>query len=272
MPGVDRYGDVDVAPVVRGVSGIAFFHAHPDDESIFTGGTMALLVARGVHTVLVLATGGEHGVGASPELGSTRAAEARAAAAELGVAAVYLLGYVDSGGRDTDHSETAFASAPIGEAASLLATVLRNEGITTLVVYDEGGIYAHPDHLAVHRVGHAAAQLAGIETVYEATVDREYLHFVETHVVADAVSWLVGAEHAAALNRAPLGVPTVEVTHTVDVRSVTDAKRRAIVAHTSQIPADSRIARMPADEFEAVYGSVWFIRRGGPGPLDELVG
>lgn len=256
---------------------VVFFHAHPDDESIFTGGTIRRLVDRGVRTVVVIAAGGSAG-GDGPRLdpdacrlAHERADEARAACRLLGVDAVHVLGYVDAGVR-ADHlpHEARLAGVPVDRAASALAGLLRRERATALVTYDEGGIYAHPDHLAVHRLGVAAAQAAGVEVVYEATVDREYLHFVETHLVGHAVRWLVGADGSLATNRAPLGVPTVMVSTTVDVRSVAACKRAAIAAHRSQLPVDDPFHHLDGDTFDAVYGYEWFVRRGPAGPIEEL--
>ncbi len=244
---------------------VVFFHAHPDDESIFTGGTIARLSDAGVRTVVVLATGSDRD--GDDALALVRGREARAACDELGASALHLLGYGDAGSGDADQP---FHAVDVDEAAARLAGVLRAEGATVLVVYDEGGIYAHLDHLAVHRVGTAAAAIADIETVYEATVDREYLHFVETHLVGHAVEWLAGPDAVAALNRAPLGVPTVEVTTMVDVRGVIERKRQAIEAHASQIPAGGALRSMDDDTFEAVYGYEWFVRRGPAGVIDDL--
>lgn len=175
---------------------VVFFHAHPDDEAIFTGGTMALLANQGHRVVLVVATRGERGLAtpATDDLGALRERETRDAAARLGVTALHFLGYADSGlGADAADDEThgatdrqAFADAPVDEAAARLAVVLTQEGADVLVSYDETGIYGHPDHVQIHRVGAAAAALAGLATRYDATVDREYLHFVETHLVEEA--------------------------------------------------------------------------------------
>lgn len=236
---------------------VVFFHAHPDDESIFTGGTIALLAAAGVRIVVVIATSAVDDV---------RAAEARRACDVLGVDVVHLLGYADAAAPDGD----LFHMTPTDDVAVRLAGILRAEDASALVVYDDGGIYAHPDHLAVHRAGVAAAALAGVEVVHEATVDREYLHFVETHLVGHAVEWLIGADEVVATNRSPLGVPTVMVTTTVDVRSVVDRKRAAIVAHVSQLPPGAELHRLDDETFAAVYGYEWFVRRGPRGPIDRL--
>ncbi|MCX6521784.1 MAG: PIG-L family deacetylase [Actinobacteria bacterium] len=258
----------DAAPCV------VFFHAHPDDESIFTGGTIALLADRGVRTVVVIATGVEPVSPADDPttVAAVRGAEAAAACALLGVDALHLLGFADAGAVDAVAGDgtAALHTAPLDDVARRLAELLVSERATALVVYDEGGIYAHPDHLVVHRAGVAAAEMAGVDVVYEATVDREYLHFVETHLVGHAVEWLVGADALVALNRAPLGVPTVMVSTTVDVGPVLARKRAAIETHVSQIPRGGAFRSMDDETFAAVYGYEWFVRRGPVGPLDTV--
>ncbi len=250
---------------------VVFFHAHPDDESIFTGGTLRLLADRGVRTVVVIATDGAAGLatpGAGDDLRARRAAEARAACGLLGVDTLHLLGYAD-GGSAGDDGRASLGSCAV--AVHRLAGLLREERATAVVTYDDGGIYAHPDHLAVHHIGLAAAALAGIELVYEATVDREYLHFVETHLVHHAVEWLLGEDAAAVRNRAPLGVPTVVVSTMIDVGPVVDVKRAAIGAHRSQVPDGSPLHAMDDEAFRAVYGYEWFVRRGPRGPIEDLL-
>ena len=174
--------------------GVLFLHAHPDDEAIFTGGTLCRLADAGVPTTVVLATDG----------------------------------------------------AP--SRAHPLAAVRRAEAV---------------------RVGEWLRAEGSVPTVYEATVDREYLHFVETHLVGHAVNSLLGME-VSALNTAPLGVPTVEVSLTVDVRAQDATKRAAMAVHGSQISSDSEALTMPPATFVGVYGFEWFVRRGPAGPLDRL--
>ena len=277
---------------------VAFLHAHPDDEAIFTGGTMRLLAGRGVRVVLVLATLGEQGRAdgfAATELGARREAETRAAAEVLGIAAVHTLGYADSGVDLADAPSVAFATADPNEAAQRLADLLLVEGAVALVGYDETGIYGHPDHVQVHVVGCLAAELAGVRTRYDATVDREYLHFVETHLVEEAGASVVvpvgpldaadapfapslvtppdhalGGRNSLGLAATALGLPSVLIDHTIDVRAVIDTKRQAMLAHASQIPASSSAMRLAPDAFAEVYGYEWFARVGPPGPLDDL--
>lgn len=249
---------------------VVFFHAHPDDEAIFTGGTIARLADAGVRVVVVLATGGERGLAPADTrtdgafLAGHRLVETRAACDLLGVDRLEFLGYTDSGLTPSGEvpDDTAFALADVDEAATRVADVLREEHAGTLVLYDEGGIYGHADHLAVHRVGRRAAELAGVETVYEATVDREYLHFVATHLVELAA---LAMHHGV-----PTGVPTAVLTTTVDVRDVVDRKRLAMAAHASQIPADSEAMQLDPETFTGVYGYEWYVRSGPRTVLDEI--
>ena len=184
---------VPTVPVDAARRTVVFVHAHPDDEAIFTGGTMAWLAATGHRVVLVVCTGGELGLATDaavdgPALAGQRRRETEAAAALLGIARVVTLDHRDSGmaGDAANHAPGSFWTADLALAAKEVAAVLDEEAAVAVVGYDERGIYGHPDHVQAHRVTHRAAALAGVATVYDATVDREYLHFVETHLVEEA--------------------------------------------------------------------------------------
>jgi LmbE family N-acetylglucosaminyl deacetylase len=258
------------------VSGaVVFVHAHPDDEAIFTGGTMARLTRAGTPVVLVVATGGElgavhpsyHGAVDDVGLAGIRRIECQAAATILGVGAVEFLGYHDSGmaGDPANEASGAFCSAPLVAAASRLAEILTRVGAVAVVGYDADGIYRHPDHIQVTNVARAAAEQAHVPTIYGATVDREYLHFVESHIVAEA-----GMVDDLGLVRSHIGVATVEVAVAVDVRDAIEQKRAAIAAHASQIPESASVLQLPDQHFAEVYGWEWFVRWGEPGPLEQL--
>ncbi len=278
---------------------IVFFHAHPDDEAIFTGGTMALLARRGWRTVLVVATQGEKGetsslVAPDVPLAVRRVAETAQAAEELGAERIEFLGYHDSGmvGTTDEPPDGAFVRSSVDEAADRLGRILVEEHPAALVSYDERGVYGHPDHIQVHLVSLRAAERHGVPTVYESTVDREYLHFVETHLVVEASLASERPERpgperpperGAGPERPPerdagdlglaasqLGLSTVEIDCTVDVRSVLEVKRRAMAAHASQIPESASALRLPDSDFAAVYGFEWYARRGPAGPIDDL--
>jgi LmbE family N-acetylglucosaminyl deacetylase len=252
------------------VATVAFVHAHPDDEAIFSGGTIARLVEAGHRVVLVVATGGELGIAATgvSHLGAHRRAEADAAAAALGVDALYFLGHHDSGmaGDPSNVAPGSFWSAEVPDAAARLQAALADEGVDALVVYDAAGIYGHPDHVQAHRVGLLAAELGGVDCVYEMTVDREYLHFVETHLVEEAA---LAGDLGLAGSR--IGSASVEIDLTVDVRAHLAAKRAAMAAHASQLPEHAPVFGLDDGRFAEVYGWEWFLRRGPRGPIDDLV-
>ncbi len=241
---------------------------------------MARLAQQGWRVVLVVATQGELGAptttgGSAAAIAAERVAETRKAGQLLGVDRIEFLGYHDSGllGDVANTAPGAFWSADSDEVAERLADLLKVETAAALVVYDETGIYGHPDHVKVHDVGLRAAALAGVDCVYEATVDREYLHFVETHLVIEAGAARSGMDSEVGdlgLAASAIGKPTVLVSNTVDVRDLLDVKRAAMAAHRSQIPETASAMRLPTEAFAAVYGFEWFIRRGPPGPIDRL--
>ena len=242
------------------MSTFVLLHAHPDDEAIFTGGTIARLSARGHRVVVIFATSGELGLGAGPGLAERRRNEAHEACELLGVDRVVFLDHQDSGmfqGRDLPWG--AFTGVKVDVAADHVAAIAEGERADALVTYDARGVYGHPDHIHAHLVGAAAARIAGVPTWYESTVDREYLHFVDTHVAN-----LAGA---ALATRPVVGTPTVEITSTVDVRQMLDVKLAAIAAHRSQV-SDPTFGS--AEHFDEVYGYEWFVRHGPTTALDEL--
>lgn len=244
---------------------VAFVHAHPDDEAIFTGGTLAALSSAGYRTLVIFATSGELGEtpdGVAPtSLRDLRRAEAQTACDLLGVDRVVFLDHVDSGvdGDRRNRPLGAFVDVQLDVVARQIADIVAEETVAALVGYDEGGIYEHPDHLHVHRATTLAARLAGIGTLYHATVDREYLHFVESHLVHRA--------DESVPSMRPIGSSTVEISTTVRVGEYLPAKQAAIAAHSSQID-DPFLGVKGA--FEDVYGWEWYLREGPAGPIDLL--
>ena len=234
-------------------------HAHPDDEAIFTAATMHRLAAAGARVVLVTATAGELGpvlrrLKPGETLAARRRAELERACELLGVARLVLLGHRDSGmaGWDANAHPDALVAAPLGAVARRLADLCAVEGAEALVHYDPGGIYGHPDHVAVHRVGAAAAALAGV-TAYEATLDRARPRSRRTHLV----------DRAAAGTPVGWAAPqTVIEADPADLR----VKRAAMAAHGSQVPGEA----VRRAGFAAAYGREWFRRGPGAGLLDEV--
>jgi len=250
------------------MSTLVVFHAHPDDEAIATGGTMAKAAAAGHRVVLVVATRGERGEVAEgylepgEELWQRRVQETHAAAAVLGADRVEFLGYVDSGmaGTPTNDEPDCFWRADVEEAARRLAAILEEEGADILTVYDENGVYGHPDHMQVYRVGVRAAELAGTPKVYMNTVDKDYFERSMAEMKRS------GAEMPGDFDpgELDLGVPGERITTTVDVRDVLDLKRKAMGAHASQISEASFFLAMNPDMFSAFFGQEWYILVGAP--------
>src|SRR3954451_1702121 len=244
-------------------STIVSFHAHPDDEAILVGGTLAMAADAGHRVVLVFATRGDLGevddgvLEPDEALGQRREHEARAAAAVLGAARVAFLPFHDSGmaGEASNDAPDAFAAADVEQAAGQLADLLREENADVLTVYDERGGYGHPDHIQVHRVGVLAADLAGTPVVLEATVPGRAFRAV-LQALAVLGHPLGGS--------APLGTVGVfagpgTITHRVTFRAALRSKRAAMAAHASQRRggrgrrAIDRFVRLPVPVFWLVF-------------------
>jgi LmbE family N-acetylglucosaminyl deacetylase len=236
--------------------------------------------------VLVVATHGEHGepvpgvLEPGEQLWRRRVQETHRSAEALGVERVAFLGYEDSGmmGESTNDNPGCFWRADPDEAAGRLVDILAEVDADVLTAYDAHGGYGHPDHIQVHRVGHLAAERAGV-ALYEATMNRTHitelmaaatieLPDIDESVAVDAVASDVAAEP-------DFGTPAEDITHAVDVSSVLAAKRTAMQAHASQIGADSFFLTLPDEAFAAAFGTEWFIRPGHGretgGPFADLL-
>ena len=253
------------------------FHAHPDDESIATGGTMALAARAGHRVVLVVATRGEHGepvpgvLAEGERLWERRVVETRDAASILGVDRVEFLGYVDSGmmGEATNDAPGSFWQADVDEAAERLAEILRAVNADVLTIYDSHGGYGHPDHIQVHRVGRRAAERAGVTNVFQSTMNRDHImrqmaenaELFETELEGEVEGESLEQirERVARAEREEFGSPEALITHAVDVRGVIDLKRDAMAAHASQIGPDSFFFAMPEPVFASTFGTEWYI-------------
>ena len=133
-------------------------HAHPDDESIGTGGILAKYAAEGINTVLVHCTRGELGNIQDPSfvppepgmaLEDIRMLELENALSVLGVQSSFYLGYRDSGmaGNPDNENPASFAQVNIENASLRLANIIREVRPQVIVTYDEKGVYGHPDHI-----------------------------------------------------------------------------------------------------------------------------
>ena len=253
------------------------FHAHPDDEAITCGGTIAMATAAGARVVLVMATLGELGevadgvLGPGETLGDRRRAELEEAARILGVARVETLGSRDSGmiGTPGNDDPASFWQASVEEAAQRVAEILREEQPDVFTIYDDHGNYGHPDHIQVHRVGVRAAELASQEggrapKVYESTMNRD--QFIR---LAERAAELGIPDFETEGVDDTMGTPEADITTSVDVTRYLKVKKEALAAHRSQIPDTSFFLALSDEAFGALFGMEYYIRRGAEPGLRE---
>ncbi|MFE4383735.1 N-acetyl-1-D-myo-inositol-2-amino-2-deoxy-alpha-D-glucopyranoside deacetylase [Streptomyces cyaneofuscatus] len=242
-------------------------HAHPDDESINNGATMARYAAEGAHVTLVTCTLGEEGEVIPPALahlaadrddalGPHRVGELAAAMKELGVTDHRFLGgagrFRDSGMMGTEQNERpgAFWAAPVDEAAAPLVEVIREVRPQVLVTYDPDGGYGHPDHIQAHRVAMRAADLAAdpsygtgaphtIAKIYWNRVERTVLEAAFDHLRTTAPDTFPGI---AAEDDVPGVTGGDEITAEIDGSAYAGAKAAAMRAHATQIAVDGEDA------------------------------
>jgi N-acetyl-1-D-myo-inositol-2-amino-2-deoxy-alpha-D-glucopyranoside deacetylase len=272
-------------------------HAHPDDETIGNGATMAKYVAQGVHVTLVTCTLGEEGEVLVPDLahlaadqddalGPQRVIELATAMEALGVADHRFLGgpgrYRDSGmmGLASNERPDTFWRADVDAAAADLVQVIREVRPQVLVTYDTNGGYGHPDHIQAHRVAMRAAELAGVP----ASGPGEPWDIAKIYWNAMPESWLrdglrrlrdsgdtttfEGMDPDA--QDLPYVLADDLVTTVVDGMAVVDAKMAAMRAHATQITVDGPFFALSNNVGNEVWGlEAYRLVHGEPGPLDE---
>jgi N-acetyl-1-D-myo-inositol-2-amino-2-deoxy-alpha-D-glucopyranoside deacetylase len=277
-------------------------HAHPDDESIATGATMAKYAAEGAGVTLVTCTGGERGEILVPELthlahdqedklAEHRRGELADAMKALGVTDHRYLGgfgrYSDSGMEwhpdgyaiaGDDRPDNAFWDADLTEASNLLVEVVREVRPKVLVTYDQFGNYGHPDHIQAHRVATYATHLAA--------VPRYRLDLGDPWEIAK-IYWVSRSESSMrrglrALRDAgdttsfegldpdgplPMATPDADLAAEIDATAYADRKKAALLAHRTQIQVDGRFFALSNHLGDEVLGLEAFrIAKGRPAP------
>ncbi len=260
--------------------GLLAFHAHPDDESLSMGGTLARYASAGEQVVVVTATRGEVGEihnHDDPEalrdnLGDLREAELRAACGILGVTTVELLGYRDSGMAGTAENDDpgAFWRADFMEAVGRLVRLVRRHRPEVMTAYDAFGGYGHPDHIQVHRVGTAAFFGA-------ADVGRFPLEAGEEPWQPAKLYWVTWPRERTRQNRRlaaergelsaeeaeqepGTGTMTEHISTFPDVAPWFDRKWEAILAHRTQIAETGWLLALPEDVRRKGFSREAFIR------------
>ncbi|MBV9325816.1 MAG: PIG-L family deacetylase [Chloroflexi bacterium] len=246
-------------------------HAHPDDETITTGGTLARCGAEGVRTIVVTCTTGDLGEVRDPTLlgqdvAALRSAELEAACRVLGVSRLVQLGYGDSGMAGTPENDrpTAFVRADVEQVAARLIAIVDAERPTVMVAYDETGGYGHPDHVRAHEVAVAAYRAAPPAirprrlcfVRFPITWSRTFVAALRAAGIDAPGSAPAGADAGPSV--AEIGVPDDLVTAAVDVRAYLALKRSALACHASQMPPTHFLRRMPRGLAERVWSHEFF--------------
>lgn len=284
---------------------ILLVHAHPDDESLNNGVTMAKYVAEGAQVTLVTCTLGEMGEILVPELehlgadqddrlGEHRAGELAEAMAELGVTDHRQLGgpgrFRDSGMKwdENGHAtaadeihDNAFWHADLTEASAHLVEIIREVRPQVLVTYDEFGNYGHPDHIQAHRVSHYAADLAAVRSfrpeLGEAwDVRKIYWVAMSASRFRDGLRALREAGDTKTFegmdpdNLPPFAIEDEYLDAVVESQEHVAAKLAAMKAHRSQITEDGMFFAAGMDMAAVVWGTEFYrLVKGVRGPVGE---
>ncbi len=267
-------------------------HAHPDDESIETGATMAAYAAQGARVTLVTCTRGELGEIIPPELahlaggdggrlGEYRAGELAAACAALGVVGHRFLGgpgrWWDSGmmGLPANQVPGCFWQADVEEAAAELAAVIRDVAPQVVVTYDANGFYGHPDHIQAHRVTRRAVEVAADPAAVAAAgggppwrVAKLYATAMPRSVLAEAIrlgpARPAGFTEVGSVADLPFGVADEEVTTEIDGTAHLAAKTAALRAHATQIAVDGPFFALADMAGQRIDGREYYTLLAGP--------
>ena len=261
-------------------------HAHPDDESIETGATMARYAAEGSRVTLVTCTLGELGEVIPPELahlafdrdgglGEYRIGELAAACRALGVTDHRFLGgpgrWRDSGMMGTAPNELpgCFWLADVDEAARELLAVIAEVRPQVLVSYDARGFYGHPDHIQAHRVSWRAFELAAglVSKFYATAMPKSVLAEAMALLAADSRGGQLGGvdfSRVESVAELPFGTEDANVTTQIDAADYLAAKIAAMHAHATQIAVDSPFFALSDLVARKALGTEYYTLLAGP--------
>ena len=228
--------------------------AHPDDESLGTGGILAKYSGEGIETFVVTATRGERGrfddKGTRPGpdiVGRTREAELRAAAHELGVCEVSLLDYLDG---ELDRVDGA-------EASETIAGHIRRVRPHVVVTFDPFGAYGHPDHIAISQ--QTAAAIVRAADVHRVS---KFYYFVngERKWAAYQAAFKTLTSSVDGELRAAIAWPDWAITTKIDARDVWHTVWRAVQCHETQMSIYTNVASLTEDDQKVIWGTGEFYR------------
>jgi len=228
--------------------------AHPDDESLGTGGVLAKYSQEGVRAYVVTATRGERGrfddkgTKPGPEIvGRTREAELRAAARELGVQDVALLDYMDG---ELDRVDAI-------DAAEKIAQHIRRVRPQVVVTFDPFGAYGHPDHIAISQYTAAAIARAA-----DTHLVSKFYYFVngERKWAAYQAAFKTLTSRVDDVVRMAIAWPDWSITTLVDARDVWQTVWRAVQCHKTQMSIYKNIGNLTEDDQKEIWGAGEFYR------------
>lgn len=266
-------------------------HAHPDDECIATGGTMARYADEGVHVTLVTCTLGEEGEVLLPELahlasdqddalGAHRQTELAAAMAELGITDYRLLGgpgrFRDSGmiGTAPNDRPDSFWRTDLLTPAVELVSILREVRPQVVITYDDFGGYGHPDHIQAHRVTHYAIALAASGTFRPDlgpawTVQKVYWTAFPRSIVIAGIEAMKaqGIDDGFAEmdpDDLPFACDDALVTTAIEASAHLDRKMSALRAHGTQVSVDGGFFALADNVGAEAFGTEYYRLAAGP--------
>jgi N-acetyl-1-D-myo-inositol-2-amino-2-deoxy-alpha-D-glucopyranoside deacetylase len=277
-----------ISPVPRR---LLLVHAHPDDESITTGATIARYAAEGAEVTVVTCTLGEEGeimaglpelaglgAWAADQLGGYRVAELKAACAALGVSRHRYLGGIgrwrDSGmaGTPSAAHPRAFTGGSAEEQTAQLAEILDEVRPQVVVTYDSFGGYGHPDHIRAHEITMAAAPRAeSVARVFHVVTSSDAMRAGLAALRAGETGYPVPPDDELPVT------PDEEITTTLDVAAYVPAKLAALRAHATQltvVEGDVPYFALTNELAQPIQAHDSFVLAHGPaeGAADDLFG
>jgi N-acetyl-1-D-myo-inositol-2-amino-2-deoxy-alpha-D-glucopyranoside deacetylase len=275
---------------VKSAKRLLLVHAHPDDETINNGVTMAKYAADGVAVTLVTCTRGEEGEvlvesllnlasSKDDKLGEHREVELKDAMHELGIKDFRFLGspnkkWRDSGmmGTPQNDRKDVFWQADLDEAAGELVKIILETKPQVLITYDEFGGYGHPDHIKANQVAMRAAEIASLQgwqvsKIYWNTMPKSVIQ-MGIDKMKEVGSEFFGAESADDL---PFAKPDELVTSVVKAPEYVPQKLAAMKAHATQISVDGPFFALSNNLGLSVWGDEYYtlVKGESAGPFDE---
>ena len=246
---------------------LLFSFAHPDDEGFGSGGTLAMLVARGAQVTLVCGTNGDVGEISDPALATpetlaqVRQQELRDAMAVTGVTDIRFLNYRDSGMEGTEDNEhpNSLHQADPQVVVSALVEIMKETRPNVVVTHDPSGGYGHPDHKAMCIHTSDAYALAANDP----EMMGAYLYFVCFPRSSFQRMWRKMVEMDisppfASQDIDKVGTPDDEVTTVLDISKYVDTKIDSLNCHRTQINPDGPFALLPQEMMREIMGTEYY--------------